>query len=76
MKRCGWTSGRAVSLQKLVEEPESFGYLTPQDREICACIVRELGSTWYGGSDRFSYRLDVDRALLAAVGHPLSSVRR
>ena len=39
MKRGGWTSGRAVSLQKLVEEPESFAYLTPQDREICACIL-------------------------------------
>jgi superfamily II DNA or RNA helicase len=76
MKRGGWTSGRAVSLQKLVEEPESFGYLTPQDREICACIVREQGTTWYGGSDRLSYRFDADRALLAAVGHPLLTVRR
>jgi superfamily II DNA or RNA helicase len=76
MKRGGWTSGRPVSLQKLVEEPESFGYLTPQDREICACIVREQGSTWYGGQDRLSYRFDADRALLAAVGHPLLTVRR
>lgn len=76
MKRGGWTSGRAVSLQKLVEEPESFGYLTPQDREICACIVREQGTTWYGGSDRLSYRFDADRALVAAVGHPLLTVRR
>lgn len=76
MKRGGWTSGRALSLQKLVEDPDSFGYLSPQDREICACIVREQGATWYAGYDRLSYRLDADRALRAAVGHPLLTIRR
>jgi hypothetical protein len=70
-KRGGWTKGRAVSLQKLAEEPERFPYLSAQDREICACIVREQDAGWYGGYGRVSYHLDVERALSAAVGHPL-----
>ena len=69
--RRGWTSGRPVALQRLAEEPESFPYLTPQDREICACIIREAETTWYGQQMRVVYRLDMDRALLAVVNHPL-----
>jgi len=71
MKRGGWTPGRAVSLMKLTEETDGFAYLTPQDRAILACIVKEQEQTWYGGAQRTVYRLDQDRALLAAVGHPL-----
>ena len=70
-KRGGWTQGRAVSLQKLAEQAEIFPYLTPQDRQICACIAREQESGWYGGYTRVSYQLDVERALIATVGHPL-----
>ncbi|KAA6184336.1 DEAD/DEAH box helicase [Thiohalocapsa marina] len=70
-KRGGWTAGRAVSLQKLAEEPERFPYLTPQDRALCACIVREQNAGWYGSYGRVSYHLDPERALPAAVGHPL-----
>ena len=60
-----------MALQRLAEGPEAFPYLTPQDREICACIVREQETAWYSGHERTVYRLDMDRALLAAVGHPL-----
>jgi superfamily II DNA or RNA helicase len=70
-KRGGWTQGRAVSLQRLAEEPEHFPYLTPKDRAICDAISREQQVGWYGGYGRTSYSLDPDRALAAAVGHPL-----
>ncbi len=69
-RRGGWTAGRAVALQRLAEAPEEFPYLTPKDREICACIVREQEKSWYGNAARTLCRLDTDRALLAAVGHP------
>jgi hypothetical protein len=71
MKRGGWTQGRAVSLMKLAEETDGFPYLTPRDRAILACIVKEQEQTWYGSQLRTVYRLDLDRALLAAVGHPV-----
>ncbi|WP_295458994.1 DEAD/DEAH box helicase [uncultured Thiodictyon sp.] len=71
MKRGGWSMGRPVSLAKLAEETDSFPYLTPQDRAILACIVKEREQSWYHGAERTLYRMDQDRALLAAVGHPL-----
>ncbi|MBK1703277.1 DEAD/DEAH box helicase [Halochromatium glycolicum] len=68
-KRGSWTQGRAVSLQRLAEEPERFPYLTPKDRAICAAIVpRQAG--WSGRDGRTGYSLDPDRALAAAIGHP------
>ena len=70
-KRGAWTRGRAVALQKLAEEPEAFPHLTSQDREICAAIVRDQAGGWYAGYGRPSYALDPERALPAAVGHPL-----
>jgi superfamily II DNA or RNA helicase len=69
--RRGWTVGRPVALQRLAEEPDGFPYLTPQDREICACIIREAETNWYGQQGRVLYRLDMDRALPAVVNHPL-----
>ena len=70
-KRGGWTQGRAVSLQRLADEPERFPYLTPKDRAICDAITREQQVGWYGGYGRTSYSLEPDRALPAAIGHPL-----
>lgn len=67
-KRGGWTSGRPVSLQRLRESPAEFDYLTLADERIRACIQRDYESGWYGGT---SYSLDSEKALLAAVGHPL-----
>ncbi|MEA3638974.1 MAG: DEAD/DEAH box helicase [Lamprobacter sp.] len=70
-KRGGWTQGRAVSLQRLAEEPERFPYLTQQDRAICDAIKQDQQAGWYGGYGRSSYQMDLDQALLAAIGHPL-----
>lgn len=70
-KRGGWTQGRAVALARLTRDGDGLDHLSAQDRDICACIVREQEAGWYGGQARTYYRLDQDRALLAAVGHPL-----
>ncbi len=70
-KSGGWTRGRAVTLQRLAEDSERMPHLSPRDRAICACIVRERSSGHFGGQGQQSYRLDPDRALLAAIGHPL-----
>ena len=70
-KRGGWTQGRAIALQRLSRDGDALDYLTPQDRDICSCIIREQEASWYGGQVRTQYRLDHGRALLAAVGHPL-----
>ena len=59
-----------MALQRLAEDPDGLPYLTAQDRQICACILREQERTWYNGQERTLYRLDQDRALLAAAGHP------
>jgi superfamily II DNA or RNA helicase len=70
-KRGGWTKGRAVSLQRLYEELETFDYLTAQDRRICSCIQPETTYEYYGRYAKTTYELDLERSLLAAVGHPL-----
>jgi superfamily II DNA or RNA helicase len=72
-KSGGWTRGRAVPLQRLAETVAQMPYLTPQDQAICACIVREqpAGPGYFGGYGAWAYRLEPDRALLAAIGHPL-----
>ena len=66
MKRGGWTKGRNIALKRLYREPESFPYLSEEDKKICRCISE--GSNYYGYSD---YTLSSDSALQAAVGHPL-----
>ncbi|EIC23380.1 DEAD/DEAH box helicase [Thiorhodovibrio frisius] len=67
-KAGSWTRGRAVGLQRLAEDVGTMPHLTAQDRAITACIVREESYGYYG---RTTYHLDSDRALMAAVGHPL-----
>ncbi|MBK1732159.1 DEAD/DEAH box helicase [Thiococcus pfennigii] len=67
----GWTRGRPVAVQRLAEEARDMAHLTPQDRAICATIVREKPAIYFGGSPPWTYHLDPDRALLAAIGHPL-----
>ncbi|NEV61919.1 DEAD/DEAH box helicase [Thiorhodococcus minor] len=69
-KRGGWTQGRPVALARLVESPEEFDYLTDEDKRILAAITQEREQSWYGNYGRVYYRLDGERALLAAVGHP------
>ncbi|WP_462321688.1 SNF2-related protein [Halochromatium sp.] len=70
-KRGSWTQGRAVSLQRLTDEPQRFPYLTSKDRAICEAIRGEQQAGWTSGYTRSSHDLDRDRALMAAVGHPL-----
>jgi len=70
-KRGGWTQGRAVSLQRLAEEPERIPFLTPKDRAICNAIVLEQQTGGPGGYGRSNFHLNPDRALAAALGHPL-----
>lgn len=67
----GWTRGRPVALQRLATEAEQMPHLTPQDRAICACIVREREAHYFHSSSGWVYLLDPDCALLAASGHPL-----
>ena len=69
-KAGAWTQGRPVALQRLADDPDRFPYLTAQDRQICACILREQERSWYNGQVRTLYRLDQDRALVVAAGHP------
>ena len=70
-KSGGWSRGRAVALQRLAEESQQMTHLTPRDRGICACIVREHASGYFARQVQRIYRLDHDCALLAAIGHPL-----
>ena len=61
----GWSRGRAVALHRLKYSLSDFPYLTPQDREICACLTSEYGS--YGSTNYYF----LDKVMLALVGHPL-----
>ncbi|MEB3289743.1 MAG: DEAD/DEAH box helicase [Leptolyngbya sp.] len=61
----GWSRGRAVALHRLKYSLSDFPYLTPQDREICACMGSEYGS--YGSTNYYF----LDEVMLALVGHPL-----
>ncbi|MDA0791800.1 MAG: DEAD/DEAH box helicase [Proteobacteria bacterium] len=63
-KNGGWTKGRTVSLTRLLENPDEFAMLTPEDERICHHIRPNL----YGYP---SYHLPVGHALAAAAGHPL-----
>ncbi|MCL2789727.1 MAG: DEAD/DEAH box helicase [Desulfobulbus sp.] len=62
----GWTKGRGVALQRLILDRE-IGYLTGQDRTICAA----LAPMEENGSKNGSPAADSDKALLALIGHPL-----
>nr|VFK29947.1 MAG: Superfamily II DNA or RNA helicase, SNF2 family [Candidatus Kentron sp. MB] len=63
-----WSKGRPVALKRLLEKSGSgeMDFLTEQDHRICTAIYRS--SDYYGN---LIYEIDVDRAILAMVGHPL-----
>lgn len=65
-KKGSWSAGRPISLKRLVTNPRSFDYLTPQDFQVCSQIyISEYG--YYGHVD---YHLG--RAAIAQlIGHPL-----
>ncbi|TYT75123.1 DEAD/DEAH box helicase [Desulfobotulus mexicanus] len=69
-KKDGWTAGRAVALKRLVDERESFTFLTEQDRRICRHIESDYSrSHWYGNS-KMSYFFE-SSVLSELAGHPL-----
>ncbi|PSN11841.1 helicase [filamentous cyanobacterium CCT1] len=61
----GWSKGRAIALKRLKYEADKLGYLTPQDRDICAHLTSDPYSYGY---DNYTFK---HQALLALVGHPL-----
>ncbi|MES9883350.1 MAG: DEAD/DEAH box helicase [Sedimenticola sp.] len=71
-KKGTWSKGRKVSLKRLSEEEDSFDCLTPADRKICAAIGQSYErSHFYSYYQDVCYKLEGERALRAAIGHPL-----
>jgi hypothetical protein len=64
-----WTKGRPVALKRLRNSLEDFGYLSDQDRRICAHIEMHYESNYYSYHRTEIYSLGGD-ALIAAAGHP------
>jgi len=65
----GWSSGRNAALKRLKEEGIKLDYLSPQDREIVACIKKVRSGYGYYGKE--SYEFDEVAAIRAMAGHPL-----
>ncbi len=70
-KMGGWSRGRGIALDRLYQGGEAFDYLTPQDRAICQAIQTEVVYEHYGRYPKTVYQFDHDKAIEAAVGHPL-----
>ncbi|OGR19298.1 MAG: helicase [Desulfobacterales bacterium GWB2_56_26] len=60
-----WSKGRPISLSRLYQT-NKLNYLTSQDRKICVAIKRNLNPETHA----VTYALDMDKALLAMIGHP------
>ena len=65
----GWSAGRNAALKRLKEDGIKLDFLSPQDREIVACIKKVRSGYGYYGNE--SYEFDTVRALRAMIGHPL-----
>jgi SNF2 family DNA or RNA helicase len=65
-----WTKGRVVSLKKLVEETDSYEYLTANDHAIIGAITKVVKHSHYGYGPQDTYSLNGFSALKACVGHP------
>ncbi|MEQ3449998.1 MULTISPECIES: DEAD/DEAH box helicase [unclassified Pseudoalteromonas] len=61
----GWSKGRNVALKRLIDEPESFEYLSGKDKEIIAAIRVYENHSYYGGR---TFELEGASALSAAAG--------
>jgi len=62
-----WSKGRAVSLKRLSNEPETVESLTEQDRSMCGRI--EVDRDYYYGYNNDDYTAG-EEVLLQAEGHP------
>ncbi|HCE68330.1 MAG TPA: hypothetical protein DER40_12695 [Geobacter sp.] len=65
----GWSAGRNAALKRLKEEGVKLDFLSPQDREIVACIKKNRSGYGYYGKE--VYEFDTVRAIRAMAGHPL-----
>jgi hypothetical protein len=65
----GWSAGRNAALKRLKEDGVKLDFLSPQDREIIACIKKVRSGYGYYGNE--VYEFDTVRALRAMAGHPL-----
>ncbi len=69
-KKGGWSKGRKISLRRLYEEPEQFKHLSPQDEKLRQTIHINENYHFFG-YHKDSFSISGEKALLAAVGHPL-----
>ncbi|MDR3628923.1 MAG: DEAD/DEAH box helicase [Desulfocapsaceae bacterium] len=60
-----WTKGRPLSLARLAAA-HALPYLSVQDRKVCLAIDRIA----HPDSRGVAYKLDMDKALVAMIGHP------
>jgi superfamily II DNA or RNA helicase len=61
-----WGKGRNIALKRLKNNLSDFGYLTPQDQQVCTHL-KTYSSGYYG---QIEYRFG-ERAIAALIGHPL-----
>lgn len=67
--KSGWSAGRNAALKRLKEEGVRLDFLSPQDREIVACIKKNRSGYGYYGKE--VYEFDTAGAIRAMAGHPL-----
>jgi len=67
--KSGWSAGRNAALKRLKEDGVKLDFLSPQDREIVACIRKSRSGYGYYGKE--VYEFDTVRAIRAMAGHPL-----
>ncbi|MFT5541492.1 MAG: SNF2 family DNA or RNA helicase [Glaciecola sp.] len=65
LNKSGWSKGRTVSLKRLKEETEQFGYLSDSDKKICRAITAYQSWGYY---PKREYTLQGLSALDAVVG--------
>ena len=64
-----WSIGRPVAVKRLRSEPDTFNYLTEQDRRICSQIEMDYEEDYYSYYRREIFVLR-ERAVVEAIDHP------
>jgi len=64
--RKGWTAGRQVALRRLSEEPESFPFMSAEDRSLAQAVQYD-SYAYYG---RGHYHIPMNQAWRHLIGHP------
>lgn len=60
-----WSKGRPISPSRLFQSGK-FNYLSPQDRKICATIIKQHNPT----TGNTTFQFDMERTIPALIGHP------